>query len=92
MSFTVTFENDGDNDEFGVITQVTLYSASTKELIQQAETKETLPGQQATVTVPINGTPVIGTTLLLTATVEPVPGEKEKSNNTLTYYVQFTRS
>jgi hypothetical protein len=92
MTFTVTFDNDGENDEFGVITQVTLYSASTKELIQQAETKETLPGQQATVPVPINGTPVIGTTLLLTATVEPVPGEKEKSNNTLRYYVQFTRS
>ena len=92
MNFTVTFENDGDNAEFAVITQVTITSASTKTLQSTATTRETLPGDQYPVTVPLNGTPPLGTTLLLTATVEPVAGEKDKANNTLTYYVDFTGS
>ncbi len=92
MNFTVSFENDGSNDEFGVITQVKLSSAQTAPIVSQAATKETLPGQTTQVLVPLTTTPKIGVVLALTATIEPVNGEKDDSNNTLQYYVEFTQS
>lgn len=93
MNFTVTLVNDGENAEFGVITKVTLFSASmTKPLVSQAETKETLPNQQVQVPVPLDGTPPLGTPLQLTATVERVAGETDIRNNTISYYIQFQRS
>lgn len=92
MNFTVSFENDGTNDEFGVITQVTISSEETSTLTQQGENKETLPGQTTNAIVPLDGTPKIGVPLQLTATVEPVNGETDKGNNTLQFYVEFTQS
>jgi hypothetical protein len=93
MNFTVTLVNDGENAEFGVLTKVTLFSASmSKPLVSQAETKETLPNQQVQVPVPLDGTPPLGTPLQLTATVERVAGETDIRNNTISYYIQFQRS
>jgi hypothetical protein len=93
LNYTVSFENDGENDEFGVITKLSLTSASTSPQNTEIGTRETMPGQtyQSTLTF---GTyvPPPNTPLRLTATIVPVVGEHDISNNTLTYIVEFTGS
>jgi len=89
LQYTVTFSNDGENDEFGVITKLSLSSASTAPQSTQTATRETLPGQQVTATLAFPTTPVKGQTLQLTATVEPVTGENDTSNNQLSFLVVF---
>lgn len=92
LQYTVSFENDGANDEFAVITKLTLSSASTATVMAQASTRETQPGQTYPVTLGFQTAPAENTTLRLTATVEPVQGESDKSNNTLSFLVSFTGS
>jgi hypothetical protein len=43
-------------------------------------------------TLAFQSPPAPGTTLLLTATVLPVQGETDKSNNTLKFLVDFSKS
>jgi hypothetical protein len=92
LQYTVAFENGGENDEFDVITKLTLSSASTQTLTAQASTRETQPGQTYQSTLAFEAAPVENTTLRLTATIEPVQGESDKGNNTLTFLVDFTNS
>ncbi len=49
---------------------------------------ETFAGKNATCTVKLNAAPPAGTQSVV-ATIEPVPGEKNKDNNTITYTVTF---
>jgi len=92
LQYTVNFTNDGQNDEFGVITRLTLTSASTQPLTATSTTRETMPGQQVMATLAFQSPPALGTTLLLTATVVPVQGETDTSNNTLKFLVDFSKS
>jgi hypothetical protein len=91
LDVTVSFENDGENAEIGVLTQVSVSSASTTTITQTEETRETLPGQSYTAVVPLEDVPV-GTPLELKATIEPVQGEHDLGNNTLTFFVEFSKS
>jgi hypothetical protein len=92
LQYTVSFENDGENDEFDVITKLALSSASTPTLLSQTATRETQPGQTYSATLAFQAAPSENTTLRLTATVVPVQGESDKTNNTLTFLVDFTNS
>jgi len=92
LAYTVQFENDGENDEFGVITKLQISSASTSTLTAEFETPKTVPGQTYDPTLTFTSAPPLNTTLRLTATVEPVIGEKDTTNNTLSFYVTFTGS
>ncbi|MGD0981367.1 MAG: hypothetical protein ABR946_07780, partial [Solirubrobacteraceae bacterium] len=92
LQYTISFENDGENDEFDVITKLTLSSASTATVLAQTSTRETQPGQTYAATLAFQAAPTENTTLRLTATVVPVQGESDKSNNTLTFLVDFTNS
>ena len=91
LSFAIDFTNDGANDEFGVQTQLELSSASTAPLIATASVRETQPGGTYAATLGFKQTPPFGVVLKLTATVLAVPGESDKTNNTKTYYVQFSK-
>jgi hypothetical protein len=91
LTFTIDFTNDGANDEFNVETRLVLSSASTTPLTANAAVRETQPGQPYTATLGFNQTPPLNTTLKLTATVLPVPGEKDVTNNTTSYYVEFNK-
>ena len=91
LQYTVTFTNDGQNDEFGVITKLTLSSASTATQTTETSTRETTPGEQITATLGFPTAPPLNQTLQLTATILPVQGEADKSNNELQFLVDFTK-
>jgi hypothetical protein len=91
LTFTIEFTNDGQNDEFDVETQLTLYSQATGTMTTSTVTRETQPGGTYSATLGFRQAPPIGKVLKLTAQVLPVSGEKDLANNTKAYYVQFTK-
>jgi hypothetical protein len=84
-TFTLTFTNSGSNNETNVVCKVTL-SGSTAS--GSTTVPQTQAGQQTTCQVPLSSSPQAGS-YTLTATIEPVPGEKNSSNNTQTFPVTF---
>jgi len=92
LNVSVAFVNDGSNDEFGVITKVSIGSAEVAAVANTRETRETVPGNDVTVVVPFTQSIKLNTPLYVTATVERVQGENNTGNNTLTYIVEFTKS
>jgi hypothetical protein len=84
-TFTLTFTNSGQNNETNVVCKVTLSGSSDSG---QTTVPQTTAGQQATCQVPLGSAPSPGSHTL-TATIEPVPGEKDTSNNTQTFPVTF---
>jgi hypothetical protein len=84
-TFTLTFTNSGQNNETNVVCKVSL---SPGGLTAQTTVPQTQAGQQTTCQVPLPSSPPAGSSTV-TATVEPVPGEKNATNNTLTFPVTF---
>jgi hypothetical protein len=84
-TFTFNFTNGGTNVEHNVICKVSL---SGTNVSGQATVSQTSPGQSASCQVPLSSAPPAGN-YTLTATVQPVPGEKNTANNTLTFPVTF---
>jgi hypothetical protein len=92
QAFTVSFTNQGDNDEFNI--KVTLKIARTSGGSPLTLTK-TVPratkGEKVTVTLPLNRKPPLGTTLNITVNVAAVPGEKKTDNNKSSYPSLFSQ-
>ena len=84
-TFTLTFTNSGTNNETNVVCKVTLSGSSVSGT---TTVPQTTAGQQSTCQVPLSSSPKAGA-YTLTATVEPVPGETNSSNNTQTFPVTF---
>ncbi|HEY1590355.1 MAG TPA: hypothetical protein VGF81_01070 [Solirubrobacteraceae bacterium] len=84
-TFTLTFTNSGSNNESGVVCKVSLSNGGPSG---QTTVPQTQAGQQSTCQVPLSSSPKAGS-YTLTATIEPVPGEKVTSNNTQTLPVTF---
>ncbi len=84
-TFTLSLTNGGTNTETNVICKVTVSgtSASGQTVIPQ-----TTPGQSTTCDVHLSSSPPAGS-YTVTATVVPVPGEKNTANNTLSFPVTF---
>ena len=77
--FTVTFTNQGDNDEFDV--KVTVKIANASGSGTPITLKKTVPqiakGEKATVELPLNREPPLGAVVNINVTVAEVPGEEE---------------
>jgi hypothetical protein len=84
-SFTLDFNNGGTNNERNVKCKVSINGSSVSGT---ATVPETVAGRNATCTVKLNAAPPAGTQSVV-ATIEPVLGEKNKQNNTITYTVTF---
>jgi hypothetical protein len=84
-TFTFHYTNGGDNDEHNVVMKVSLSGSSDSG---QTVVPVTTKGQSGTADVRLNSAPPAGN-YTLTATIQPVPGEKNNSNNTLTFPVTF---
>jgi hypothetical protein len=84
-TFTFHFTNSGASTEHNVILKVTIGGTN---LSSQTTVAQTTAGQSTTGQVALSSSPPAGT-YTVTATVEPVPGEKNTSNNTQTYQVTF---
>ena len=84
-TFTLTFTNSGSNNETNVACKVTLSGSSVSGTTTVPQTQA---GQQSTCQVPLGSSPKAGS-YTVTATVQPVPGEKTTTNNTQTFPVTF---
>lgn len=84
-SFTLNFNNGGDNNEHNVRCKVAINGTG---VTGTATVPQTIAHQNATCTVKLNAAPPKGTQTVV-ATIEPVPGEKNKDNNTKSYTVTF---
>jgi hypothetical protein len=84
-TFTFHYTNGGDNDERNVAMSVSLSGSS---VTGQTVVPLTSKGQSGTADVKLNSSPPAGN-YTLTAKIATVPGEKNSSNNTLTFPVTF---
>jgi hypothetical protein len=88
--FKVTFQNQGENDEFDVAVRVAI-RGSGKPINVQKRVDQTTAGQSVEATVPLGTAPPIGTPVRVQVTIAKVPGEVKTDNNTQSYTVIFTR-
>lgn len=84
-TFTFSFTNGGTNNEHNVKCNVKINGTS---VTGTGTVAETFAGKSATCTAKLNAAPPTGTQSVV-ATIEKVPGEKNLSNNTKTYTVNF---
>jgi hypothetical protein len=91
--FTVSFTNQGDNDEFDV--KVTLKIANASGSGAPVTLSKTVPqiakGQKVPVSLPLNRQPALGAAVNISVTVAAVPGEKKTDNNKSTYPSLFAQ-
>ncbi len=86
-TFTLSFANGGTNNEQNVKCKVTV-NGTNPAVTGAATVPETFAGKSATCSVKLNAAPPKGTQTVV-ATIEPVLGEKNKDNNTITYTITF---
>ena len=98
VTFVLAVENSGTVTEYDVGTQIYFYKKGldTSCLTAKSQLAETVPGQtynSAIVFAPTgcaNFSDFLNVPLEMTAEVVPVPGEKNKANNFLSFLVEFT--
>jgi hypothetical protein len=90
LTFTVKFENQGENDEQAVGVKIEITGAG-RPIVARTVVPRTSAGSSATAEIPLRQQPPIGQPVQIKVTVEPVPGEADLSNNTKTYPAIFTR-
>jgi hypothetical protein len=83
--FTVSFTNQGENDEFNIKVSVKIARESGEPITLNKTVPKVAQGEKATVTLPLNREPPLDTAVTITTTVASVPGEKTKDNNTSEY-------
>jgi hypothetical protein len=84
-TFTLNFSNTGQNTETNVVCKVTI---SNSTVSGQTIVPQTTAGESTSCDVPLGSAPPKGS-YTVTATIEGVPGEKNKANNTMTFPVTF---
>jgi CARDB len=84
-TFTLNFANTGTNTETNVICKVTIAGS---KVSGQTIVPQTTAGESTSCQVTLNAIPAKGS-VQLTATIVPVPGEKNKANNSETFPVAF---
>ncbi|MDQ6818548.1 MAG: hypothetical protein M3018_14265 [Actinomycetota bacterium] len=87
-TFTLNFTNTGQNTENNVVCKVSVASASGATVGGQTTLPQTSAGQTYSCQVTLSAPPPTGNAQI-TATIEPVPGEKNTTNNSLTFPVNF---
>ena len=84
-TFTLSFTNTGQNTETNVACKV---SVSGSSVTGQKVVAQTTAGESTTCQVTLGSAPSPGT-YTVDATIEPVPGEKNTANNTLSFPITF---
>lgn len=90
-TFSVTFANQGDNNEENVRVRVSVKPQTGREISATKTVDQTTAGTEATVEVPLGQAPPIGTPATITVEVLKVPGEEKVDNNEQEYTALFTR-
>lgn len=92
--FTVSFTNQGDNDEFGVRVTVRIARSSGggSPITLNKTVEKITKGEKATVELPLNRDPPLGdTAVTITTTIRAVPGEEKTDNNKAEYPTLFVQ-
>jgi hypothetical protein len=84
-TFTLTFDNTGQNTEHNVVCKVTV---SGTPVSGQTIVPQTTPGNQFTCNVPLTSAPPTGT-YTVTAAIERVPGEVSITRNSQSFQITF---
>jgi hypothetical protein len=87
-TFTLNFTNTGQNSESNVVCKVSAVSTNGTTVSGQTTLPSTAAGQSYSCQVTLASAPPAGSAQV-TATVEPVRGEKNTTNNTKTFTVNF---
>lgn len=91
IAFTVTFANQGENEERNVNVQVRIRGGGTKTITARRRVPSTQAGANAEATIPLSDAPPIGSPVTIDVTVGRVPGEENVDNNRQSYTAIFTR-
>ena len=91
IAFTVTFANQGENEERNVNVQVRIRGGGTKTITARRRVPSTQPGANAEATIPLSDAPPIGSPVTIEVSVAKVPGEEKVDNNRQSYTAIFTR-
>lgn len=91
QAFTVSFTNQGENDEFDVKVSLKIARSSGEggTISLQKTVPQITQGEKVTVTLPLNKKPPIGTALTISVNVAKVPGEEKVDNNKAEYPALF---
>lgn len=89
LAFEVTVKNTGENQEVQVPVTLTIQTR-TRPIVKRAVIDLINVGEEQTVTFGDIGQPDFGTPTTIKVAVTPVPGEKNKSNNSAEYHVIFS--
>jgi hypothetical protein len=89
VTFTVAFQNQGDNNERNVRVTVTVRGGP-KPVTAQKIVPQTTAKQSAQVSIPLGAAPPTGQATTVEVVVNRVPGERNTTNNRQTYTVLFT--
>jgi hypothetical protein len=90
VTFNVTFQNQGDNDESDVNVAVRIEGDGDR-ISARKRVEQTKAGANAEVAIPLAQAPPIGTPVTIEVEVGKVPGEKKTDNNSQSYTAIFTR-
>jgi len=91
QSFTVSFTNQGDNDEFNVKVTLKIARDTGSPITLTKTVQKVAKGEKATVTLPLNREPPLDTAVTVSVEVAGVPGEKKTDNNKSSYPSLFVR-
>jgi hypothetical protein len=89
LTFTVTFANQGENDEFDIPVVVEVAGGPGNPITARKTVDTIVQGATATANLALPRKPTAGEVYEVTVTVEAVPGEEKTDNNTATYSVLF---
>jgi hypothetical protein len=90
VTFTVTFANQGENDESDVTVSIAI-EGDGERITARKRVDTTKAGTNAEVSIPLEKAPPIGTPVTVKVQVAKVPGEEKTDNNVQSYSVLFTR-
>jgi archaellin len=91
QAFTVSFTNQGDNDEFNIKVTLKIARQSGAPLTLNKTVPRAAKGEKITVTLPLNRPPPLETALTISVVVAAVPGEKKTDNNKASYPSLFVQ-
>ena len=90
MTFLVTFENQGENDEFDVDVVLRIRPDGGKATTVRRTIDTVAVGATAEASLAVESPPAAGTAATVEVEVRPVPGEEKTDNNEASYTVLFT--
>jgi hypothetical protein len=89
--FTVSFTNQGDNDEFNVKVTLKIARDTGSPITINKTVQKVAKGEKATVELPLNREPPLDTAVTVSVTVGAVPGETKTDNNKSSYPTLFVQ-